>query len=109
MKRSFLLENAISFENGLLSEDLDWIFKIWNKVQNVYAIKRYIYVYRKRVGSITSTFGIKHGYDLLGVIKKWSSYYLKPGMDPQVTNLCLGHCAIPIIDFHGSAERASKT
>jgi glycosyltransferase involved in cell wall biosynthesis len=108
MKRSFLLENAISFENGLLSEDLDWIFKIWNKVQDVSAIKRDLYVYRKREGSITSTFGIKHAYDLLGVIKRWSSFYLKSGLDQQVTNLFLGYCAYQLSILMGRLRELPK-
>jgi glycosyltransferase involved in cell wall biosynthesis len=108
MKRTFLIENTINFEKGLLSEDLDWIFKIWSRAQNVFAINRDIYVYRKREGSITSTFGIKHAYDLLGVIKKWSSYYLKSGMAPHSINLFLGYCAYQLSILMGRLRELPK-
>jgi glycosyltransferase involved in cell wall biosynthesis len=70
IKRSFVLENEIFFKVGLRSEDMDWCGRIlYSKpVMTCANIKPYVYR-QDRIGSITSSVGIGHLRDIIGMIK----------------------------------------
>lgn len=93
VRREILIENDIFFEKGLVSEDVDWNFKLTLFSENIFAINNPFYGYRKRDGSITTTFGIKNAKDLLYIIKKWSKYIEENVPDHQQKHLLLGYCA----------------
>lgn len=54
-KREFLLCHNLKFYEGLLHEDLLYIFQCALKAQRVVYIPQFIYIYRRRDRSITST------------------------------------------------------
>lgn len=93
VRKSLLLDNEIIFENDLLSEDIDWNFKLTLYSQNLFAINNPFYGYRKRVGSITTTFGVRNAKDLLYIIKKWAKYIEENVNEEQQRTLLLGYCA----------------
>ena len=93
IRKSILIENDIFFEKGLLSEDLDWNFKLVLHAEHYFAINNPFYGYRKREGSITTSFGIKNAIDLLYVIDKWSKNISENDSNTKQKELLLGYCA----------------
>jgi glycosyltransferase involved in cell wall biosynthesis len=93
IRKSILIDNDIVFEKGLLSEDLDWNFKLTLCAEHFFVINNPFYGYRKRAGSITTSFGIKNANDLLYVIDKWSKSISENVTNPYQKELLLGYCA----------------
>lgn len=93
IKKDIIIENHIFFEKGLLSEDIDWNFNLTLCSDNFFAINNPFYGYRKRDGSITTTFGIKNANDLLYIIEKWSKYIEGNVVDIQQKYSLMGYCA----------------
>lgn len=93
IRKSILIDNDIVFEKGLLSEDIDWNFKLTLCAEHFFVINNPFYGYRKREGSITTTFGIKNAKDLLYVIDKWAKYIPGNVANQKQKELFLGYCA----------------
>lgn len=71
-KRELLIDHDIYFEKGLVSEDIDWTYKLLKHVNSIRAFDEPIYGYRRRIGSITANIGPKNISDMLWIIEKWS-------------------------------------
>jgi glycosyltransferase involved in cell wall biosynthesis len=65
IKRSFLKEHNIQFEDGLIFEDTPWTFKMLKHLTIVSFVDVYTYYYKRRADSIvTGTSSIKKASDL---------------------------------------------
>lgn len=64
--------NSLRFIKGIYSEDIDWTFALFQFVHSVAGLERPIYCYRKRVGSITASVGMKNIDDHFSLVEKWS-------------------------------------
>ena len=60
IRRTLLMDNDIYFPFGMLSEDVDWSLRLWQKVETVQALNLNMYGYWHRHGSITTTYSISH-------------------------------------------------
>lgn len=60
VKRELLAKNAISFEEGVLSEDIEWSARIMQAARNVALAPECVYAYRVCEGSITHRVSQKH-------------------------------------------------
>ena len=60
IRRTLLTDNDIYFPFGMLSEDVDWSLRLWQKVETVQALNLNIYGYWHRHGSITTTYSIRN-------------------------------------------------
>lgn len=70
VKKSFLVENSISFQKGLTSEDIPWFLDILLSSKKYKFINGYYYIYRKQVaGTISSSFSEKRYLDLFLIVK----------------------------------------
>lgn len=92
IRKAVLLENSIFFEEDLLSEDVDWNFNLVLCAEHFFAINKPFYGYRKREGSITTTFGVKNAEDLISIIEKWAILLNSKNLDQKQKNLLLGYC-----------------
>lgn len=52
VKRNFLAEHDISFEEGVLYEDIPWSFQLLKHLERVRFVEQVTYIYRRREGSI---------------------------------------------------------
>ena len=71
LKRSLLVNHNLYFEKGLLSEDWDWSIRVYQYAKVFAAVADNFYGYRKREGSISESFSLKHANDMLYIISKW--------------------------------------
>lgn len=95
-KRSFLQNNAITFERGLYHQDCDFMFKVFPKLNSASISNSIIYNYRKnRAGSVMNTFKLKRLNDMIYIYSKHHSEYKKLG---HVTKLPNQFC-ISVFDF----------
>lgn len=100
-KREFLLRNKLTFCEGVIFEDWLYTFDWSLAASKVVNIHKYIYIYRKRDNSITSTIN-KLSLDsyiiMLGkVLTKWRTCKLEDGMDEAIQRY-IGRCALPAIN-----------
>lgn len=71
IRRSFLVDSGIEFKEKLVGEDIDWYLGVVRQVKTFELLDKYIYVYRRRPGSVTKTTGIKNLKDLIWILQKW--------------------------------------
>lgn len=72
LNRNLLAKKNISFEKGLLSEDIDWCLKLLCSAESFAYCREKYYNYRQaREGSITNSIGEKNINDLIYILKKW--------------------------------------
>lgn len=71
IKRTFLLDNALFFEVGILAEDIPWFVNVLEKCNYCMFINQYIYAYRQNVaGSITHSGGERSFNNLFAIVRK---------------------------------------
>lgn len=76
IRTCFLLDNGLLFQEGIKSEDNEWILRLLRCLNSVKTIDERLYVYRAgREGSITQTIGKKNIEDLLWIVEKSIQYY----------------------------------
>lgn len=70
IKRSFLINNRLTFQKGIRSEDIPWFIEVLEHAQCCLFFNRYIYCYRQNVkSSITNTVGEHSFNDLFDILK----------------------------------------
>lgn len=88
-KKLFISKNLFFTEN-LLGEDLDWFFKLIFNIDNIYAIDNFVYIYRIRQGSITTSIELKNIEDSIFILMKWSKYINKNIKNPNYKKTLFG-------------------
>ena len=72
-RRDFLTENDLFFKEGILSEDIDWSFRLYALAESAAYCGGVLYYYRQgRKGSITSSRGSRHARDLLNIVEEYA-------------------------------------
>lgn len=65
IKRDFLLHNSLTFEKGIINEDVPWMINLLDKSNKARFVNLYIYAYRQNIiGSITNSFSKKKYLDI---------------------------------------------
>ena len=85
-RRDFLIENALFFKEGIVSEDIEWFFRYAPKLSNVALLKGAPYCYRIRQGSISHSITSKSVNDLFYTIETYAEG-LKNGNSQNKTAL----------------------
>ena len=74
--RDFLIKNNLFFVENTIGEDIEWIVKVFEKLETIGAINEIFHVYRQcRQGSITATISEKKLNNLFDIIKNISNGY----------------------------------
>lgn len=72
VNRLFLIQNNISFKEGIKAEDLDWLVNVFVNLKKITVLNEPFYVYRKnRIGSATHSFSEKSIAGILYLIDTW--------------------------------------
>lgn len=71
IRRKLIENNDIKFEEGLLGEDMDWIYQIVTNAKSLSVIDQPFIAYRQRENSITKEVKLKHLSDFVYILKKW--------------------------------------
>lgn len=75
VRREILFNNNLFFDEGLLSEDIDWSLRLYQYINDMAILNSTIYVYRQqRKGSITSSKSKIRCDSLFSIIKNWYHY-----------------------------------
>lgn len=93
IKREILVKNNISFEVGLLGEDMDWNYQLMVNSSSISFIDEAFIAYRQREGSITATHKLKNLTDFIYILEKWSKRISNSEMDYLLKNAFLGSLA----------------
>lgn len=114
IKRSLLVDNNVTFENGLLGEDNDWFYQVVLHAKTFECIDEPFIVYRQRCNSITSSYKLKNLTDLIYILSKWNNIINQENSNPsiQVINASLAkqycHALIGYQNLKDSAKKQYK-
>ena len=90
IRRMFLLENNLLFEEGIYHEDFLWSFQSYRVAENIKILSDTVYNYHNRDNSITSTIRNKNVVDLVTVAEKiYSIHQESPEYYPKETLVIL--------------------
>lgn len=119
IRLELLINNDIYFENGLLSEDQDWYYKVVTKAQTIENIDTAFIAYRQRAGSTSRTWSSKNMTDTLHIISKWKGLMEADGKNPinsvllnslgkLYCNLLIGCCSYKGLDKNAYIKRLQQ-
>ncbi|HCY05834.1 MAG TPA: glycosyl transferase [Erysipelotrichaceae bacterium] len=75
INRKYFIDNNLFFEEGILSEDIEWSIRLLLTVNNIdFTNKPYYYYRQSREGSISTTVSQKHIFDMTNSINKCIDY-----------------------------------
>ena len=78
INRKYFIDNNLFFEEGILSEDIEWSIRLLLTVNNIdFTNKPYYYYRQSREGSISTTVSQKHIFDMTNSINKCIDYINK--------------------------------
>lgn len=77
VKTSFIKNNDLIFEEGILHEDDVWCFKLMHSKPMIATISDVTYAYRVRCNSIMTVFGFKHIYSRIRIADILYDYLVK--------------------------------
>lgn len=92
-RREIALENNITFEKGLLGEDMDWYFGLILCSNRIAAIDKSYIAYRQREGSITTSLKLKNLTDFIYILEKWSERIKKACISDSKKEALMGALA----------------
>lgn len=84
---------GIEFQEHILSEDIDWNFKLTMHAEYLFVTNHLFYAYRVRKGSITQTITDRNINDLLNIVEKWSVSIHKNAISEKEIVCLLSYCA----------------
>lgn len=94
LKIDFLKSNHLYFKEGIVSEDNEWILRLFRALKSVAFLDYPLYIYRAgRADSITSTVEKKNISDLLDIIQDSVNYYAKFDVEKQFIQYEFCFCA----------------
>ena len=109
VKSSIVKSNNIRFVRGLLSEDIDWTFNLFQYLNSLAGLERPVYCYRKRVGSITDSVGEKNIKDHLCIVENWAPKVLQnPDYSEELKCALLGELCYQYFILRGNILRIDK-
>ena len=74
IKRSLIIENDLFFMNGLISEDIEWCYRLFAKAEKYSYLEETYYCYRQqREGSITNSGSTKGIDSTFWIIEKYAT------------------------------------
>lgn len=102
LKRQFLAEHDISFEEGVLFEDIPWSFQLLKHLERVRFVESVTYIYKRREGSIQT--GASESEKAESLLRNYHQVLteLTPGREreeigyyaKEVTRLCVRYARI---------------
>lgn len=92
VRRSFLIDNNLFFEKGLISEDVDWMIRVLLAKGRYACMDNRYYLYRQgRFGSITSSVSEKTIDSLLNILQNYSTQNAAFGTEAAYINAILSY------------------
>jgi len=107
VKRSLLVDQGIKFKENLLGEDIDWYLQVIRLAKSFEIVHEYIYVYRRRRGSITTSFGLKNLKDLIWILNKWNEILKDSPVDIQLRHY-LGKTYVSLLIMYADIKDPGK-
>lgn len=93
-KADFLKKNHLYFQEGITSEDSEWILRVLRKLKFVEILNVPLYICRMgRKGSISNSIGKKNIDNLLKIIEQSIDYYNKEEQESDLKKYELCYCA----------------
>ncbi|CEQ23954.1 capsular polysaccharide biosynthsis protein [[Clostridium] sordellii] len=92
--KNYIVENEFYFTEGVTSEDLDLLPRIYMKANKVIPYNRAFYYYRQlRPNSIINTVNSKRFYDIVHILKRYISLFEKTGYNNEFKEVFLSQLA----------------
>lgn len=105
IKHSVITDNSIYFEEGVLSEDIEFNARFLLATDKISFCENCVYVYRARENSITTSISKKHVSDLVYIIDKMSN--VQGRTDEYNSFLAFQYCTLLINAHIAKADKAT--
>lgn len=93
IKKSIIVDNCITFEEGLKGEDMEWNYHIVTNARSLTVIEESFIAYRQRKNSTTTSLKLKNLIDFIYILEKWSKKILEEIQDIKLRDVLLGATA----------------
>lgn len=80
IKRNFLLEEKVFFEEGMFFEDIEFSLRVALKAHRCMYLSSCLYAYRQRPASILHTFSKKKVKDVISIVESLQNYLKDPSL-----------------------------
>lgn len=108
-KRDMLRNNSILFPESLIYEDEEWVPKVIYYSKSLKFLNEYVYVYRKRKGSITDNKNIINIMNLASVIERTYKWSLNCACKKEYIYFSLSRCIRNVLsalnDFESPTDK----
>lgn len=102
VKRAYIIDNNLYFQNGIVAEDIDWMIRIFSNDVKISAIENILYHYHKlRPGSVTSKSGKKSVESLVWIVEKWANKLVQNrSRNQSLIEFLAFHFSTILLSFH---------
>lgn len=109
IKHSFLKENQILFQKGIVGEDILWFQDILECAKDFHFINEYLYNYRKSIStSVSGNMNLKKFNDFLYILEKTTQYIPKSSFSNQSKKAILSFAAYNLCILLGEVRYLDK-
>lgn len=109
LKTDFVKANTLYFQEGIVSEDCEWMLRLLRVAQNISILNTPLYICRiGRKDSITNTIGKKNISDMLDIIQSSIEYYSDLSEDKNRMRYEYCYCAYLWFCALGLSVKISK-
>ncbi len=112
IRTEFLQKNKLTFQDKMISEDTEWMFRLLRCADKITVapIELFLCTYG-REGSISNTAGKKSLSDILKIIRQSVEYYEKNGDETHTKDYELAHCGYLLsiaVGIYGGLDKHDK-
>lgn len=103
VKRNFIVNNAIFFNEDNNAEDIDWLLNVFVNTKKITVLDEPFYIYRKnRKTSITSSFGEKSLRGILYAIERWKSVLIQDSINHSMLKILSYNYILAVAQFRSN-------
>ena len=93
IRRNTVLNNELFFKEGIVNEDIDWMYRLLRIVKSISFLQHDLVYYRLgRIGSISNSIKPKNLFDMLSIIGESVEYYKNDLKNVEIKVFELDNC-----------------
>lgn len=112
IKRSTILKNKLFFKEGIVNEDIDWMYRILRIVKSISFLQYDLIYYRMgRIGSISNSIKPKNLFDMISIIRESLEYYENEFKNDEIKAFELDNSLklwFTVLGLHNQLEKKEK-
>lgn len=112
IKRKTVLNNRLFFKDGIVNEDIDWMYRILRTVKSIGFLQHELICYRLgRFGSISNSIKPKNLYDMISIIRDSKEYYENNSKNEEIKEFELNNTLklwFTVLGLHNQLDKKER-